>query len=114
MSFESEVTIAQIIGVLGSILWLGVPVTVVASILRCRRYRPGSTNWLAYSVLGVWILTVVLCVITFVSGAWYGENGPPPLIAAIEATMVLLVLVAIHFALLRTSVNTEGHGGDST
>jgi hypothetical protein len=114
MSFESAVTIAQITGVVGSILWLSVPVTVVISIVRRRRYRPGSSNWLAYSVLGVWILTVVLCVMTFVSGGWYGENGPPPLTAAIEATTVLLVLVAVHFAILRTSANAERHGGDST
>jgi hypothetical protein len=114
MSFESAVAIAQVIGVLGSILWLTMPITAVASILRRRRHRPGSSNWWAYSVLVGWFLTIVGCVVSFVSGTWYGENGPPPQIIVIEATMLVLVLAAIHFALIRTSAMPSADDRDST
>jgi hypothetical protein len=103
MSFQNAVAIAQLIGVLCTLLWLALPVTAVASILRRRRYRPGSSTWFAYTMLGAWIFTVVLCVVTLFSGEWYGENGPRPQTVAIEAIIMLLVLLSIHFALIRTS-----------
>jgi len=56
MSFESAVAADQVIGMVCSILWLAFPVTAVMSILRRRRYRPGSGNLLWYIVLGGWIL----------------------------------------------------------
>ena len=114
MSFEFAVAIAPVLSALCIMLWLAVPVTAVAAIFRRRRYRPGSSIWFAYTMLGGWIFTVVLCVMTLFSGAWYGENGPRPQIAAIGATMVLLVLTSIHFALIRTSAAPKEDDGDST
>lgn len=114
MSFESAVAADQVIGMVCSILWLALPVTAVMSILRRRRYRPGSGNLLAYIVLGGWIFTVAVAVVSFLTGAWYGENGPSPQIAVIEGTMILLVMLAIHVALIRTSALPKEGSGDST
>jgi hypothetical protein len=114
MSFESAVALAEVIGVLCTMLWLAMPVTAVASIVRRRRHRPRSSNWVAYSALGGWVFTIFLCVMSFRSGAWYGENGPRPQIAAIGATLVLLVLVGIHFVLIRTSAIPKEDNRDST
>jgi len=103
MSFESAVAIAQVFGSIAALLWLTLPVTAIAAILRRRRHRPGSSYWLAWSILGVWILSIFLSVLSIVSSGWYGENGPPPQIAALEATVMLLVLVTAHVTLIRTS-----------
>src|ERR1700730_393527 len=114
MSFQFAVVIAPVLGGLCTMLWLAVPVTAVASILRRRRYRPGSSIWFAYTMLGGWIFTVALCVTALLSGAWYGENGPRPQIAAIGATVLLLVLISIHLALIRTSAIRREDDGDSS
>lgn len=83
MSFEGAVALAQVIGVLCTISWLALPITAALSIFRRRRYGYTSRAWFASVVLGGWILTVVLCAMTLVTGAWYGENGPRPQIAAV-------------------------------
>jgi hypothetical protein len=101
MSFESAVAVGQVIGILCSISWLALPITAVVSIFRYRRYGLTSKLWFPYLVLGGWILTVVLCVMTLLTGAWYGENGPRPEIADIAGSALFFVLIAIHFALIR-------------
>jgi hypothetical protein len=101
MSFESASALGQVIGFLCSILWLALPITAVVSIVRCRRYGLNSKVWFPYLVLVGWILTVVLCVVSLLNGAWYGENGPSPQMADIVGLGLLLALIAIHFALTR-------------
>jgi hypothetical protein len=101
MSFESAVALGQVIGILCSISWLALPITAVVCIFRRRRYGLSSKLWFPYFVLGGWILTVVLCVMSLFTGTWYGENGPRPQIANIEGSALFLVFIAIHFALIR-------------
>jgi hypothetical protein len=113
MSFESAVAIAQVLGVIGVLLWLVLPVTAVVCIFMRRRNRPGSSNAFAYIVLAGWVVTIVWCVRSFLAGGWYGEDGPPPWITAILATIMLLGLVAIHFSLIRISALPKEDNNDA-
>jgi hypothetical protein len=113
MSFESAVAIAQVLGVIAVLLWLVLPVTAVACIFMRRRNRPGSGNAFAYIVLAGWVMTIVWYIRSFLAGGWYGEDGPPPWITAILATIMLLGLVAIHFTLIRISALPKADDSDA-
>jgi len=103
MSFGGAVAYVQFVSACTTLLWLLLPVAAIISIKRRRRNRPGETLLFPGLVLAAWVVMLCWVVWYFFTGAWYGENGPPPQAVALKATFPLLVVIALHVALILTA-----------
>jgi hypothetical protein len=113
MSFGAAVSLAQMLGMLVSVLWLVLPIGAVVSMRRRRSNRPGASCWFAYLTIVAWGLSLVGFVVLFASGRWYGESGPSPQQAAMQAAVLLVILAGIHL-LLMTMGSPERERTDAT
>ncbi|MBF8270251.1 MAG: hypothetical protein HW386_1960 [Gammaproteobacteria bacterium] len=107
MSFGEAVSYVRSVGVIIDLLLLSVPISAVLAIRRGKRNRPGTRLVFPRLVLWGWVTLLVLSVAYFFTGAWYGENGPPPQTVAAQVTVtligVLLGVVAVHMGLYVTT-----------
>ena len=107
MSFGGADSYIQAVGVIIGLLLLSVPIGSAFAIGRGKRNRPGTRLVFPLLVLWGWVTLLVLAVAYFLTGAWYGENGPPPQTVAAQVTVtffcVLLGVVAIHVGLYITT-----------
>jgi hypothetical protein len=113
MWFAAAVILAQMLSVPVSLLWLVLPIGALVSIRRRRSNRPGASCWFAYVTIIAWGLSLIGFVVLFVSGRWYGENGPSPQQAAIQAAVLLVIIAGIH-PLLITMGSPEREHTDAT
>jgi MFS family permease len=95
MSWGDAVAYVQFMGAVGWLLMLSVPVGAVLAIRRGRRNRPGTTPVFPWFVVGGCIAALIAAIAYFLSGAWYGENGPSPQTAAAQVTVWMLVIVVV-------------------
>lgn len=95
MSFGEAVSYVQTVGVVMNLMWLSIPIAAVVAIHRGKRNRPGARLLFPRLVLWGWVLLLICAIAYFFTGAWYGENGPPPQTAAAQATVTLVVSAAI-------------------
>ena len=107
MSFGEAVSYVRSVGLVINLLLLSVPIGAILAIGRGKRNRPEARPVFPYFVLWGWVILLILAVAYFFTGAWYGENGPPPQTVAAQVTVTLIcVLVgvaAIHAALFVTT-----------
>jgi polyferredoxin len=107
MSFGEAVSYVQSVGAIINLLLLSVPIGAVLAIRRGKRNRPETRLVFPRLVLWGWVTLLVLAVAYFFTGAWYGENGPPPQTVAAQVTVtllgVLLGVVAVHVGLYVTT-----------
>lgn len=107
MEFGQAVTVVQNIGVVMNLMFLSLPVAATLAIRRGKRTRIGDRLLFPRFVFWGWFALLAAAIAYFFTGAWYGENGPPPQEAAAQATVALacftLLVVAIYFGLYRTT-----------
>jgi hypothetical protein len=107
MSWGQAVSYVQAVGGVTLFVILSIPVGSFFAIRRGRRNRPGGKLFFARGVFWGWFALLGLAFIYFLTGAWYGENGPPPQVAAVHVTVELAVTVlvagAIHYGLYVTT-----------
>jgi len=108
MGFGQAVEYVQSIGVVINLLVLSLPVGAIVTIMRGKRTRPGETMVFAHIVLWTWVALLVAFIAYFFTGRWYSEHGgPEPQVVAFRVTIqllvVLLVVIAIHVGLARSS-----------
>jgi uncharacterized membrane protein len=107
MSFGQAVSYVQTVGVIMNLMLLSIPVAAVVAIRRGKRNRPGARLLFPRCVLWGWVLLLISAIAYFFTGAWYGENGPPPQTIAAQVTVTLVafvaITVAIHVGLYRTT-----------
>jgi hypothetical protein len=113
MSFGVAVSLAQMLDMPVSVLWLVLPIGAVVSIRRRRSNRPGASCWFAYVTIIAWGLSLIGFVVLFASGRWYGENGPSPQQAAIQAAVLLVIFAGTHLLLI-TMGSPEREHTDAT
>jgi len=94
MSFGEAVSYVRTVGAIAWLLWLSIPIAAVVAIKRGKRNRPGTKLVFPRCVLWGWVFLLCLAIAYFFTGAWYGENGPPPQVVAAQATVSLLVVLA--------------------
>lgn len=99
MSFGQAVSYVQTVGVIMNLMWLSIPIAAVVAIRRGKRNRPGARLFFPRSVLWGWVLLLISAIAYFFTGAWYGENGPPPQTAAAQVTVTFVVFTAITVSL---------------
>lgn len=107
MSFGAAVSYVRTVSLATTLLFLSVPLGAGLAILRGKRNRPGGRLLFPWLVLWGWGVLVIAAVAYFLTGNWYGENGPAPQVVAVQATMSLMLVVAvvsaIHLALCWTT-----------
>lgn len=99
MSFGQAVSYVQTVGVIMNLMWLSIPIAGAVAIRRGKRNRPGAQLLFPRGVLWGWVLLMLAAIAYFFTGAWYGENGPPPQAAAAQVTVTLVVFTAITVAI---------------
>jgi hypothetical protein len=100
MSFGEAVAYVQMVGSCTSLLLLLLPVAAIVSIRYRRKKYPGASVLFAKCVLIGWCAFFVWIVWIFVTGRWYGENGPPPQETAFQVTVWFLFVIALYVALI--------------
>lgn len=117
MGFGEAVSYVQTVGALMNLLLLSIPVGAALAIRRGKRNRPGDRLVFARCVLWGWVLLLIGAIAYFFTGAWYGENGPPPQTVAAQVTVSFLLLaavtVAIHVGLHVTTRPRQAPPGDA-
>lgn len=99
MSFGEAVSYVQTVGAIISLLWLSIPFAAGVAIKRGKRNRPGTKLIFPRCVLWGWVIILFLLIAYFFSGAWYGENGPPPQTVAAKVTVQLIIFFATTMAI---------------
>ena len=100
MSFGEAVAYVQFVGSCASLLVLFLPVAAILAIRYRRKKYPGGSVLFARCILIGWCAFLVWIAWIFVTGRWYGENGPPPQEAALQATAWFLFVLALYVALI--------------
>jgi hypothetical protein len=100
MSFGAAVEYVQFVGSCTGLLVLLLPVAAFLSIRYRRKRYPGGSTLFAKCILIGWCAVPVWVAWIFVTGRWYGENGPPPQEAALQATAWFLFVVALYVGLI--------------
>jgi len=112
MSFEAAEYYGRFIALFADLLLLSLPFAALASIWRRRRNRPGASLLFQLLVLGSWLALLLFTVVGFLTGSWYGENGPTPQMALLWTAALVIGLVALHVMLFVTSSRpNRGHVG---
>jgi hypothetical protein len=99
MSFGQAVSYVQTVSVIMNLMWLSIPIAAGVAIRRGKRNRPGERLLFPRCVLWCWVLLLISVIAYFFTGAWYGENGPPPQTAATHITVTLVVLTTLTVAI---------------
>ena len=99
MSFGQAVSYVQAVGVIMNLMWLSIPIAAGMAISRGKRNRPGERLLFPRCVLWGWVLLLIAAIAYFFTGAWYGENGPPPQTVAAQVTVTFAVFAAITVAI---------------
>jgi hypothetical protein len=96
---------------------LSIPVGAFFALRRGRRNRPDEKLLFARAVFWGWFVLLGFAFLYFLTGAWYGENGPPPQVAAAQATVGLVVVAtvaaAVHWGLYVTTGPASGRQRDA-
>lgn len=107
ITWGEAVRYVQTVGQLSALLVLAIPIAALIALHRGRRHRPGEQLLFPRVVLWVWGLLLLGGIAYFLTGAWYGESGPPPQQVAVQATISLAVIalttVAIAIGLYRST-----------
>lgn len=90
----------MVLAFLASWLWLLLPVNAVVSIWRRRRNRPDSSCWFAYTVLVVWVLSVIGLIKLFLMGPLEGIGGPSEAASTLYGLEIVAVTAPLHCALI--------------
>ncbi|MBW3199588.1 hypothetical protein [Marinobacter nauticus] len=86
MSFQEAVSHVQTMGGVVRCLFFSIPIISGISIQRGKQNRPHEPLIFPRVVFWSWFMFLVLLVMYFFTGAWYGENGPPPQEMAARST----------------------------
>ena len=107
MGFGQAVAFVNTVGLLMDALFVSLPVSAAFAIRRGKRNRPHTTLLFPRLVFWGWFVLLGAAIAYFFSGAWYGENGPPPQEVAAQALMALMgflvAVVAINIGLFKTT-----------
>ena len=113
MGFGQAVSYVRTAGGIMNLMWLSIPVAALLAIRRGKRNRPGAPLLFPRCVLWGWLLLLLFAIAYFFTGAWYGENGPPPQTVAAQVTVALILSAALSTAifigLYRTTQPLPGH-----
>jgi hypothetical protein len=117
MGFGEAVSYVQTVGVLIDLLLLSLPIAAAAAICVGKRNRPGAKLLFARFIFWGWFVLLGLAIAYFFTGAWYGENGPPPQTVAAQVTIalacLLVVVIVIYGGLYVTTRPAPSHELDA-
>jgi hypothetical protein len=99
MGFGEAVSYVRTVGAIIGLLWLSISIAAGVAIRRGKRNRPETRLLFPRCVLWGWVILLCLAIAYFFTGAWYGENGPPPQTAAAQVTVQFLVFLATTIAI---------------
>jgi len=117
LSFGEAVSLVQTVGILCDLLFLTLPLAAAMAIRRGKKNRPGTLLFFPRFVFWGWFVLLAAAIVYFFTGAWYGENGPPPQEAAAEAVVsfvcISLVVAAIYAGLYISTGPRDVHRHDA-
>jgi hypothetical protein len=101
MSLQGAYSLLDLLVTPFFVIWLLLPVNALISIYRRRRNRPGASRKFAYTVMVLWVASPIIPLLLLFLG--FGRlEGNSPEAGLLQVTLMLLVMTAVHIALVIT------------
>jgi hypothetical protein len=105
MGWSEAVAYVNAVGPFVSVLFVAIPIVAMGALLYLRSAAPTASRFFPKLIAWCWLALFGFLVLYMLSrGIIYGESGPPPATVAMQTAIELWGLIAIHGALVVSTI----------